>query len=316
VATTEDKHRKKQGAADPESKPISQETVCVFTPAYNRAYCLSDLFESLKAQTSFDFCWLIVDDGSTDNTEELVRSFQAENTPFPIQYIKQENGGKARAHNTGVEHCSNELFFCVDSDDYLTPHAIESILEAWQPVRCDPDIAGVIGLDGKDESTPLTKLFPEGLERTTRWDLYFKHGHNSDVASVYRTDLLRIFPFEVAEGEKFMAETFVYYQIDQFFKMLLVNEIWIVAVYRDDGYTSNVRKVTRQNPRSYIMHKRRMIEYSDTFFLVSANTTLYLVGCILANAKGGIKNAPYPALAALAYLPARLLCVTVYRDRG
>lgn len=98
---------------------IAEKTLCVFTPTYNRAYCLNSLFASLKAQTCFDFCWLIVDDGSTDETEKLVESFQSESTPFPIEYIKQENGGKARAHNTGVEHCANELFFCVDSDDHL-----------------------------------------------------------------------------------------------------------------------------------------------------------------------------------------------------
>ena len=98
-------------------------TVCVFTPTFNRAYILPKLYESLVAQTSRDFSWLIVDDGSTDNTAELVHGWQAEGL-VPITYIYQENGGKQRATNTGMSHCTDELFFVVDSDDHLVPSEI------------------------------------------------------------------------------------------------------------------------------------------------------------------------------------------------
>ena len=109
---------------------MDKKTLAVFTATYNRAYIISDLYRSLLAQTNQDFCWIVVDDGSTDDTEQLIASFIAENL-IPIRYIKQENGGKQRAHNTGVEACNNELFFCVDSDDTLAPTAIEDVLTLW-----------------------------------------------------------------------------------------------------------------------------------------------------------------------------------------
>ena len=105
-------------------------TVTVFTPTYNRAYTLPKLYNSLCRQTSVDFMWLVVDDGSTDNTEELIKGWQEENKVL-IEYHKQSNGGKMRAHNLGVKLCNSELFFCVDSDDYISDVAIEHIIDYW-----------------------------------------------------------------------------------------------------------------------------------------------------------------------------------------
>ena len=99
-------------------------TVC--TPTYNRAHTLPRLYESLVRQTSQDFEWLVVDDGSTDNTRELVDGWVAEGR-IRIRYVYKENGGKPSAHNLGVRMAAGELFFCVDSDDYLTDNAVEVI---------------------------------------------------------------------------------------------------------------------------------------------------------------------------------------------
>jgi len=105
---------------------FNEKRITVFTPTYNRAYILNRLYESLKKQSSKSFLWLIIDDGSTDNTEELVNAWIRENI-IEIRYYKQENGGKQRAHNKAVELCDTELFICVDSDDYLTENAIEGV---------------------------------------------------------------------------------------------------------------------------------------------------------------------------------------------
>ena len=118
-------------------------SITVLTPTYNRAAMLRDLYASLVAQTSRDFCWLVVDDGSVDETEALVRSLQAEGL-LDITYIRQENRGKYVAHNTGVLHANTELIVCVDSDDLLYPHAIEATLSLWQQVRGDGQIAGIV----------------------------------------------------------------------------------------------------------------------------------------------------------------------------
>jgi glycosyltransferase involved in cell wall biosynthesis len=149
-------------------------TVCVFTPTYNRAYVLPKLYKSLVSQTSHDFSWLVVDDGSTDNTAELVHGWQAEGL-VPITFIRQENGGKQRATNTGMEHCKDELFFVVDSDDYLVPTAIEQVVEVWQGARNDATLAGIVALRGSDEETPLGTHMPAGVSRVKMWDLLHKY---------------------------------------------------------------------------------------------------------------------------------------------
>lgn len=288
------------------------EDICIFTPTYNRAYTLEALFESLKQQTAQRFYWLIVDDGSTDDTESLVKRL-TEESPFRIEYVKQENGGKQRAHNTGVERCESELFFCVDSDDTLAPNAIEAILGTWEKFHDNPSVAGVVGLCGKDSTTPLGTRMPQDVQTITFWDLYYKKGHKGDSAPVHRTSILKEYPFFIAENEKFIAETYVYHQIDQDYELGIIDGVLIVREYLEDGYTHNVRKVTKQNPIGYTILKRMYIEYSDTLYLKFYNSILYLVGCILSGTKHGVRNAPYRGIAALAYLPALLLCKTVYR---
>ena len=162
-------------------------TVCVFTPTFNRAYILPKLYKSLVAQTSRDFSWLVVDDGSTDNTSTLVRSWQAEGL-VPITYIYQENGGKQRATNTGMEHCSDELFFVVDSDDHLVPTAIEQIMDVWQGAREDATLAGIVALRGTDENTPLGTRMPAGVTRVKMWDLLHKYRFKGDTSLIHRTE--------------------------------------------------------------------------------------------------------------------------------
>lgn len=286
--------------------------LCIFTPTYNRAYCLEALFNSLCRQRSSRFSWLIVDDGSTDDTEELVKSL-TERSPFPISYYRQDNGGKQRAFNTGVSHCQSELFMCVDSDDVLVDDAVNEILSHWEKVRHNPKIAGIIGMCGKDSNTPLQTVFPDDLEETTMWDLYYKRHHRGDTALAHRTNVLKKYPFEVEPGEKFIAETFVFHQIDQSYDLSVMNKVLIIREYLDDGYTANVRKITRENPIGYLKLKRMYIGYADTLSLRYYETILYLVGCHFAKKKHAVTEAPYPILAALAWLPAQLLCYTVYR---
>lgn len=288
--------------------------LCIFTPTYNRSYCLTELFNSLTRQTTTCFNWLIVDDGSTDNTEELVSGFM-EQAAFRVTYIKQPNGGKQRAWNAAVEACDSELFMCVDSDDVVPDNLVSTIVGRWSQVRDDNQIAGMIGLCGKDEKTALNGGMPSGVTRTTMWDLYYRYGHKGDTAQVYRTCILREFPFEVEPGEKFVAETFVFHQIDQEYDLLVIDEVLIIREYLEDGYTANVRKITRNNPVGYLKLKRMYIGYADSVSLRFYETILYLVGCHFASWPHPISSAPSPILAVLAWLPAQILCHTVYRER-
>lgn len=290
-------------------------TMTVFTPTYNRAYIIGRLYESLLAQTSDDFQWMVVDDGSTDDTRSVIEGFAAEGK-LDIIYIHQENGGKQRAHNTGVAACDTELFFCVDSDDALVPTAVEDVLGLWNLRRSEPDIAGIIAMRGRSETEPMNTWFPKGLETTTMWDLYYKLHHKGDTALIYRTDILREYPYDVVPGEKFIAETYVYHKIDQRYRLAVLNKIIWICEYLPDGYTAHVREITRRNPVGYMRLKRDYIDYADTLTVKAQSTALYLVGAYFAGCFWrAYRELPNRLMATLAVPVALLLVKTVYRPR-
>lgn len=232
----------------------------IFTPTFDRAYILPTLFESLKRQTSKDFLWLVIDDGSTDDTEELIKTWQDSTLPFVIKYHKQENGGKQRAHNTAVELCETELFLCVDSDDFLIDKAVELILNTWNPFRNDPSISGIIALKGYDPSTPMGSNLPDHIKKTPLTELYQKHGFTGETALIFRTSILKNYSYDVVEGEKFITESYIYLQIDQKYSMMILDRIINICGYQDDGYTKNIFRIIYNNPRSYMRLKNLSME--------------------------------------------------------
>lgn len=235
-------------------------TVTVFTPTYNRAYILPKLYESLKKQICNDFEWLIVDDGSTDETEKIVRGWLTEET-FPVRYIKQLNGGKHAAINRGVLGLKSELFFIVDSDDQLTPDAIAIIKQKYQEVRDDDTVAGIIGM----------RIYPDGkriggeasFEDTicTRSDFRYKKKINGDLAEVYKTDILRKYPFPIIEGEKFCPESVVWLKIAKKYKLLFVNKGIYVCEYLADGLTHHVDQIRIKSPHLAVVNY--VLEYES-----------------------------------------------------
>ena len=134
----------------------------VFTPAYNRDYTLPRTYEYMRMQKNTDFIWLIVDDGSSDNTAELVKQWQSEDNGFEIRYVYKENGGMHTGHNTAYAMCDTELNVCIDSDDALSPNAVQIIYDAWQEVK-DQGYAGLLGLDAEFNGNVLGPRFPDDL---------------------------------------------------------------------------------------------------------------------------------------------------------
>ena len=291
---------------------MKENKITVFTPTYNRAYILKNLYESLMLQTVQKFEWLIVDDGSTDETADLVATWLKENK-ISIRYLKQRNGGKQRAHNKGVEECKTELFVCVDSDDYIAECSIESILKTWKNIKNDDKLAGIIALRGVDEKTPIGTAMPE-VQKSSLRDLYRKYHFKGDTTLVYRTEILKKYPYWVAEGEKFIGEGYVYQQIDQKYEMYLLPEIIIICNYLEDGYTKNVRRLTKQNPKGYTELKRMTVCNSKTWKERFYHTILYMVGCKLSKEKHPLKRAPYKILAILAFIPAELAWIKFYKN--
>ena len=288
------------------------EKLTVFTPTYNRAYILPKLYDSLKKQTNKHFEWLIIDDGSTDETEKLVMSWIKDNEII-IRYYSQENGGKQRAHNKGVDLSESELFVCVDSDDYVLPKFVESHLKVYENIKNTEDVAGIVSLQAHSDGKLIGSDFPENIDKTTLNNLYGKLHFKGDATLAYKTQILKKYPFFVEDGEKFIGESYVYDQIDQKYSMVLLPEILLIKEYLLDGYTKNVRRLTKNNPRSYMRLKKQCINYSLDFIGKFKNTILYEVGCILAHEKM-IKYAPNKFIAIIAFLPAWLVWLLFYKN--
>ena len=144
-------------------------TLTIFTPSYNRAYTLNKCYGSLKKQSSKDFLWLIIDDGSTDNTKELVDSWIDENI-IEIKYHYQNNQGMHGAHNTAYELMDTELNVCIDSDDYMPDDAVEKIINFWNKNKSD-DLAGIIALDAYEDGNVIGKKFPDDMKETTLFEI-------------------------------------------------------------------------------------------------------------------------------------------------
>lgn len=234
----------------------------VFTPTYNRAYIIENLYRSLQRQTCHDFEWLVVDDGSSDNTEELFRAWQQEENPFPIRYVYQENGGKHRAINRGLELAEGELFFTVDSDDYLTDDAVELIVSFVAKLPEDMKFAGICGVKADENGKDLGKSFSgeyvdcTSLERS-------QYGIEGDKAEVFYTHILRKYPFPEFENEKFITEAVVWDRIAADGYMLrFSNKIIYIAEYRNDGLTSQGLDLYHRNPLGYALYLNQARKYN------------------------------------------------------
>lgn len=222
----------------------------VFTPAYNRAYTLPRTYESMKQQRNTDFIWLIVDDGSSDHTAELVKQWQREDNGFEIRYFYKENGGMHTAHNTAYELIDTELNVCVDSDDALAPDAVELIAGAWAQVR-EKGYAGLLALDAQFDGTVIGLGFSAGLTETTLSG-YYRSGGRGDKKVILRTDVVRQYPpYPTFEGERFVPLGSLYTMIDQDYKLSVLDAVVCLVEYMPDGSTHNMTRQYFRNPNGF-----------------------------------------------------------------
>ncbi len=226
----------------------------IFTPTYNRANCLINALDSLLRQTDHSFVWLIVDDGSTDNTKALVDDWISERI-ISIEYYYQQNAGKMAAHNWAAQLSKTELFMCLDSDDQLIDTAVEDVISFWEKHRNDrDDLLGIIApktIVNKEGLVVRNPEIPKGIEYTTGRGLY-QSGYRGETAMVFRTEILRKYPFPVQEGEKFISEISAYDAMDEHYVMLAYNRPLMICEYQEDGYSNNLLKINVANPKGVV----------------------------------------------------------------
>ena len=233
----------------------------IFTPTYNRVSRLPELYASLLNQDFKGFEWLIVDDGSTDSTRDLVLNWAGTTSEFPIRYIYQENAGKAMAHNRGVLEANGNLFFCVDSDDFLPPNAVRDIYSAWEMIKNDSSISGCLALKSDRGGDSLGKIWPEYLTVCSLRDFEYKYRFGGERAMIIKTAILRNYLFPEIMNNKFFPESVIYYQIDSKYDVYLLRRVVTICEYLEDGYTRNIRKIMAQNPTGFKVVSSEKIDY-------------------------------------------------------
>lgn len=236
------------------------ELITIITPTYNREKYLDKLYCSLKAQTVKDFKWLIVDDGSVDDTGQAVNSFlKDEKRDFEVRYIYQDNGGKHRALNRGIDLINTELTFIVDSDDYLPADAIEKIVQyhnKYKEHRGMYTLCGYSFLRCHADGSVNTAYFPKNEMIDSYRNVRINGNIGGDKAEVFYTDILKQYPFPVYEGERFLPEDIVWMQMSGPYNMVHINENIYICDYLEEGLTKTGRRMKVKSPKGMVLRSK------------------------------------------------------------
>lgn len=242
---------------------MPQPKITIFTPTYNRLYTLGALYESLCGQSYKDFEWLVIDDGSTDGTCAKIAEWSREGK-IAIKYHFKENGGKMSAHNFALTKAEGEWFMCVDSDDSLCgSDVLQNMIEFWEnTIKSElpkgvkvENLCGILSyihtyIHKQVNIKEHNLQFPLNVKVSSFSELY-KNGFNGELALLIKTDIIKLYPYPYFEGENFITDDFVFEQIEEKYKMLLLPMFSQYRNYQNDGYSYNYRKLLLTNPLGY-----------------------------------------------------------------
>ena len=273
--------------------------VTVVTPTYNREKEIVNLYKSLCLQTNQNFLWMVIDDGSTDSTEGFIKSLDNGFHGFTIKYIKKDNGGKHTALNIAFEIVNTELLFIVDSDDVLTPQAIETVVNDWGKYH-DYQLCGISYLRGYPDGIPIGDLFPKDNLIDSFAKVRINQHIEGDKAEVWVTNYLKGFCFPVFPGEKFIGENYIWLQVSKLANMLFRNEVIYQTQYLEGGLTKLGRPLRIKCPHGGMASS--LVVMSPDFNLRNRIKNGILYACYSFFAKIGWRekyNIPYKGLLTL-----------------
>lgn len=238
----------------------------IFTPTYNRAYILENLYRSLQRQTCHKFEWLVIDDGSADDTRSLVEAWSREGNPFPIRYYYFENSGKPAEINRALDLAAGELFFTVDSDDLLTENAVELILQWADAMPQDDRFCALAGSHGDMQGTPTNPIFGKPWLDATFFDRdpQSENFIGYDRPWVFYTDVHRKYKYPSFPGERFITEAVAWNRMaHDGCKVRCFDDVIYLWEHQEDGYTNSIKQVFLRNPRGYALWQKEWMEFQN-----------------------------------------------------
>ena len=276
-------------------------TLTIFTPTYNRAHTLPRTYASLIAQTCKDFEWLVIDDGSSDNTCELVRGWIDERK-ISIRYIYQKNQGMHGAHNTAYRNIKTELNTCIDSDDWMPVDSVEKILSAWKE-KGSERLAGIVGLDYTASGLIIGTPFSDDLKETTL-NGFYSCGGKGDKKLVYRTEVIKKYPeYPLFNGERYFSLGYKYLLIDQDYLLLTLNEPLVIVDYQEDGSSLNMFRQYWTNPNGFMFLRKEHMRLFRSFPKRFRSCIHYVSHSIRASRIKDVFDNPCPILTFIALIP-------------
>lgn len=273
----------------------------IVTPTYNRAYTLEKCYNSLCNQTNKRFIWMVIDDGSTDTTEELIEKL-IEKKEVEIKYYKKENGGKASSLNFAIDKVNTEYCTCLDSDEYFSNDAIEIALNNLETIKDNKNICGILALRRNKEGNVLGgKEIPDEVNFIKYIEINDKYNIVSEVICFYKTEVLKKYKFPNFENENFVSPAFVQYEITKEHKYKVFRKPIVFCEYLEDGLTKNKNKVIRKNPKGYLAVKRLSFELSQNIIKKIKHGIMYGAVSILDKDKGMISKSPNKLMSIILY---------------
>lgn len=264
-------------------------TLGIITTTFNRAYCINRVYESLLKQKNRDFMWMIIDDGSTDNTKDIIQKYIDENK-IEIKYIYHENCGMTQSRNKAYDNIDTEINTMIDSDDWLADDAVDKIIKFWN-INKNDKVSGIIALNEKINGDKSGQKLPENISECTLTDLHEKYKCSGDKKIILRTDLSREHPYPKFEGEKNFPASYKFRLLDLKYKMLLMDEVVCIVDFNENGATFQRVEQYQKSPRGYAFYRNEMMRISNNNMFIFKQALHYISSSKFANNNDYIKEA-------------------------
>lgn len=295
------------------------EILTVFTPSYNRINLLKRGYDALKKQTNKDFIWMIIDDGSTDNTKEIVQQWVVQEKEFKIEYFYKENGGLYTTYNYAIEKSNTELMVCIDSDDFMPDDAVEKIINCWNKYGSDK-YAGIVGLDFDLNGCVIGDYLPDQKTINLIDLLIGKYNIvNGDRTNVIRTEVYKMYaPLIGFEGEKNFNPHYIHLCISKKYDFLVLNENLRYVEYQDEGMSNSIFKQYKNSPKSFKKTRKLYLSFNQAPFKFKIKNSIhYVSSCILSKEYTEIfKNPLGLVYVLLSIIPGIMLTILVKLKGG